>query len=150
MNKTGTTVAVVTAVIFSASLGTSGLAHAQGKAARDIGKQEYEANCVVCHGTRGKGDGSYAELLKRPSSDLTMLKKNNGGVFPFDRVYAVIDGREMLKGHGESEMPIWGKAYSMAGQKAAEHYVDMPYSMESFTRGRILALIDYLNRLQAK
>lgn len=113
----------------------------------DLGKQEYEVNCAVCHGPTGKGDGSYGELLKIRASDLTVLSKNNGGVFPAARIYDVIDGRQAIKGHGERDMPIWGTRYAV---KAAEHYVDVPYSEESFVRARILGLIDYLNRLQAR
>lgn len=129
---------------------SAGLAQAQGVGKFDIGKREFTSNCVVCHGPGGKGNGSYQDLLKVPASDLTVLKKNNGGVFPFDRVYAVIDGREMVKGHGDREMPVWGRDYSEATAKAAEYYIDVPYDTEMYVRARILALIDYLNRLQAK
>ena len=44
-------------------------------------------------------------------------------------------------------MPIWGKAYHI---KAGEFYADNYYDPESFVRGRILALMDYINRMQAK
>ena len=113
----------------------------------DLGKQEYEATCAACHGPQGKGDGSYGELLKTRASDLTVLAKNNGGVFPVARVYDVIDGRQAVKAHGDRDMPIWGTQFSV---KAAEHYVDVPYDAEGIVRGRILALIDYLYRLQAR
>lgn len=138
--------AVVTALTF----GASGAVNAQGKAKVDLGKKEFESKCAVCHGIAGKGNGSYQELLKTPAPDLSVLKKNNGGVFPFDRVYGVIDGRTAVKSHGDSEMPIWGKEFNVEKTQAAEHYVDMPYDMEIYARGRILALIDYLNRLQVK
>lgn len=131
-------------------MGVTGIAQAQGKVKFDIGKREYEAKCAVCHGYKGKGDGSYAELLKKPASDLTVLKKNNGGVFPFDRVYSVIDGRDMVKAHGDRDMPVWGRDYSAETTRAGEYYLDVPYDMEMYVRSRILALIDYLNRLQAR
>lgn len=115
--------------------------------ALDLGKLEYEANCQVCHAANGKGGGSYAELLKTKVPDLTTLAKANNGVFPTMRVYEVIDGRKAVKAHGTREMPIWGRAYAT---KAAGYYVDVPYDQEAFVRGRILALIDYLNRMQAK
>lgn len=136
------------AAVVTVSFGTGTLAQTQNKGRFDIGQREYESNCMVCHGPTGKGDGSFAELLTRPASDLTVLKKNNGGVFPVDRVSAVIDGREVVKGHGASEMPIWGKDYSAETVKAAEYYVDMPYYQEMYVRSRILALVDYLHRLQ--
>lgn len=114
----------------------------------DLGKQEFKAKCAVCHGVSGKGDGSVVELLKTAPSDLTMLSKKNGGVFPFEHVYGVIDGRAAVKLHGEREMPIWGKDYSTDSLRASEYYVDMPHTMEMHVRARILALIDYLSRIQ--
>lgn len=112
----------------------------------DIGKREYESNCIACHGKDLKG-GAYVDFLKVTPPDLTQLSRKNGGVFPFDRVYGAIDGRQEVKGHGSRDMPIWGKDYQV---KAAEYYVDLNYDPEAFIRGRIFALIDYLNRMQAK
>ena len=116
----------------------------------DIGKREFMNRCAVCHGASGTGDGGAIDILKTAPTNLTTLSKNNGGVFPFERVYAVIDGRQMVKGHGSRDMPIWGKDYSSEGVKADEHFAGMPYNMEMWVRTRILALIDYLNRIQAK
>lgn len=121
--------------------GTSVLA--QGKA--DLGKREYDSNCANCHGVDGKGGGAYVEFLKRTPTDLTMLAKRNGGVFPISRVYDVIDGAGV--GHGSRDMPVWGQDYRV---KAGEYYVDVPYDSEVFVRNRILALTEYLSRLQAK
>jgi mono/diheme cytochrome c family protein len=133
-------------------MGVNGLAVAaeKEKGKVDLGKQEYQNKCAICHGQSGKGDGGIIDLLKKAPSDLTVLSKKNGGVFPFDRVYAVIDGREVVKGHGDRDMPIWGKDYSTEKVRAAEHYFDVPYDMEMYVRARILSLIDYLNRLQSK
>ncbi|MEI8169588.1 MAG: c-type cytochrome [Rhodoferax sp.] len=117
---------------------------------RDTGQREYESKCEVCHGHAGKGNGPYVEYLKTPASDLTALKKNNGGVFPVDRVISIIDGREAVKGHGAREMPIWGRQYSSETVEAAEYYVDVPYDQEMYIRSRILALVDYLDRLQGR
>ncbi|MDA8257357.1 MAG: c-type cytochrome [Betaproteobacteria bacterium] len=123
---------------------------ADKKGTADLGKREYQNNCVLCHGDDGKGNGSLVELLKKKPADLTSLSKKNGGVFPFDRVYAMIDGREMVVGHGDREMPAWGNRYNADVTKAAEYYVDVPYDMEMYVRSRILALIDYLHRIQTK
>ena len=112
----------------------------------DIGKREYESNCIACHGKDLKG-GAYVDFLKVTPPDLSQLSRKNGGVFPFERVYASIDGRQDVKGHGSRDMPIWGKDYQV---KAAEYYVDVNYDPEAFIRARIFALIDYLNRMQAK
>lgn len=113
----------------------------------DIGKIEYEQSCVACHGLDGKGKGSLAQTFQLTVPDITTLTKRNGGVFPISRVYDVIDGREEVKAHGTREMPIWGKYYSLS---AAPRYDDYSYNPEAAARGRILALIDYLHRLQQK
>jgi len=119
--------------------------HAQNKA--DQGKMEYESNCAACHGVDGRGEGPYKMYLTTPPADLSLLAKNNGGVFPVERVYQMIDGRTGVKGHGPSDMPIWGDKYKI---RAAEHYVDVPYNPEVYIRSRILGLVDYLYRLQRK
>jgi mono/diheme cytochrome c family protein len=111
-----------------------------------VGKLEYQSNCASCHGNDGKG-GAYVDFLKVTPPDLSQLSKKNGGVFPLERVYNVIDGRQEVKAHGPRDMPIWGRDYQI---KAGEYYVDIGYDPEAYVRGRILALIDYLNRLQAK
>ena len=113
----------------------------------DIGKREYDANCAICHGLVGKGDGPYKTYLNKVPTDLTVLAKQNGGVFPMGRVYDVIDGRADVAAHGPRDMPIWGRTYSV---KAAEYYFDAPYDSDAYVRARILALADYLNRLQVK
>ena len=128
------------------TLATSGVTTAVAAGKIDLGKHEYDSNCVACHGNNLKG-GAYVDFLKVTPPDLTLLSKKNGGVFPLERVYGVIDGRYEVKGHGSREMPIWGKAYQI---KAGEFYADSYYDPEVFIRGRILALIDYINRRQAK
>lgn len=124
----------------------SGSALGAGKGL-DIGKREYESNCAVCHGMTGKGDGPYGAVLRTPMPDLTALAKNNGGVFPFARVYEAIDGRVVVRSHGPQDMPVWGRDYQA---QAAPEYDDYPTEAEAFVRSRILALIDYLHRLQAR
>jgi mono/diheme cytochrome c family protein len=123
---------------------------AEKKLKADLGKSEYMNSCAFCHGKDGKGTGAINDLLKKAPTDLTMLSKRNNGIFPFDRVAAVIDGREMVKAHGEREMPAWGNRYSSDSMKAAEYYMDVPYDAEMYARARILSLIDYLNRMQLK
>jgi len=123
----------------------AGPAVAAGKA--DPGKSEYEVSCAVCHGVTGKGDGPYKLSLSKAPSDLTLLQRKNNGTYPFDRVYAMIDGRVDVAAHGTREMPIWGRRYSV---EAAEYYVDVPYDPEAYVRGRILAVTEYVYRLQVK
>lgn len=140
MEKSG-----VGAVVAALLIACAGNAFAAEKA--DIGRREYRDNCLNCHGEAGDGNGPYAQLLKKRASDLTQLMKRNGGVFPFARVYEVIDGRQIVMEHGERDMPIWGKVYLA---KAGEYYFDTDYNPEQYVRARILALIEYISRLQAK
>lgn len=133
------------AIVGATILAVSGLAPAAGKG--DFGKQEYDDNCAACHGPKGKGDGPIAPEMKSKVPDLTVLAKNNGGVFPAARVYEIIDGRQEVKAHGWRDMPVWGKEYSTRGAGAPD---DFPFDRDAYARGRILVLIDYLNRIQVK
>lgn len=132
------------------ALGVGGQAVAAGQDKFDPGQREYLNRCAACHGVSGKGEGTALDFLKTTPTDLTLLSKANGGVFPVERVYAVIDGRQWVKGHGSRDMPVWGKELSTETMRADEHFGPMPYTMEMYVRSRILALIDYLHRLQAK
>ena len=126
-------------------IGGIGNAYPQQQKKFDFGKREYDSKCAVCHGVKGKGDGPYRPLLTKSPTDLTLLTKNNRGVFPFDRVYAIIDGRTPIEGHGTADMPVWGRHY-----RADEVYFDAPYDPELYVRTRILALSEYVSRLQMK
>ena len=46
--------------------------------------------------------------LKSRVADLTVLAETSNGVFPFDRVYQIIDGRQEVKVHGPRDMPVSG------------------------------------------
>ena len=73
------------------------------------GSEMYKAYCAVCHGTDGKGGGPAAASLKIPPTDLTLLSKKNGGVYPAQHVSAVLQfGAENPAAHGSATMPIWG------------------------------------------
>jgi mono/diheme cytochrome c family protein len=133
-----------------AVVASSGAGHPQGV---DVGKNEYVKSCAICHGTTGKGDGSIAHLLKRNPADLTKLSGSNFGVFPFARVYDVIDGRFEIEIHGRRNMPVWGEAFQPAPGAAELKLFPNDVSKElaeSIVRARILALIDYIFSLQAK
>ena len=113
----------------------------------DFGKVEYERKCAVCHGLKGKGDGPFA-VVGMSVADLTTLSKRNNGVFPVQHLYDVIEGTEILAAHGTRNMPIWGTVYR---QQLEEAYSDAPpFAVEVYMHFRILALIDYVSRLQAK
>jgi mono/diheme cytochrome c family protein len=121
----------------------------------DLGKREYESNCAVCHGPVARGDGPYMKFMAykgKGVGDLTLIAKRNGGSFPFQRVYEIIDGTQELEIHGPRGMPIWGNDYAQQARDAyrEENYMRGRFDPELYTRTRILALTDYLNRLQVR
>ena len=135
----------ITALIGAAAIGLPLLASGQqqpdiGKEI-NVGKREYDVNCAVCHGPKGKGPGRLGP------ADLTTLAQRNGGWFPIARVYEVIDGRRLVKAHGSREMPVWGLGY---WAEALEYYAQAPANAEADVRDRILALTEYVYRLQVK
>jgi mono/diheme cytochrome c family protein len=76
------------------------------------GQLIYQRFCSACHGTAGKGDGQLADGLRSRPTDLTRLAERKGGVFPFDQVSRAIDGRDTVRMHGSSDMPVWGEVFS--------------------------------------
>ncbi len=121
----------------------------------DPGKAEYQSSCGPCHGSDGKGNGPVSIELKVPPPDLTVLAKKNNGVLPFNSVYEIIDGRKTVIAHGTRDMPIWGDWYAPEPNRAliprpSENAYSMVYDPELIVRMRILAVIDYLNRIQEK
>jgi hypothetical protein len=124
----------------------------------DVGRIEYLSSCSACHGTDGKGQGPLAAELKIKPADLTTLANRNSGVFPLNAVYETIDGRKPIGSHGTREMPIWGRRYTPSplsanqafGPKPTDSPVIMSYDPEIVIRTRILAVIDYLNRIQQR
>ena len=122
----------------------------------DIGKSEFQSSCASCHGADAKGKGPVSDQLKVPPADLTMLTRNNNGVFPTNAVYETLYGSKTIPAHGTREMPIWGEQFNPIIN--LPHAVDPSYwklagpeqSPEVVVRTRILAVIDYLNRIQQK
>ena len=112
-----------------------------------LGAREFAERCAVCHGSDAAGGGPLAAELRVEPTDLTTLAKEHGGVFPFERVYQIIDGRIEVRGHGTRTMPVWGYEYQQIAREAqgpAAPRVDSEY----FILGRILSLIRFLQSLQ--
>lgn len=133
---------------YAAVLCTLGLSTAPLAEERSLGQILYEANCAACHGDTGKGDGEFGKLWAMPVARLDTLSKENGGVFPFERTYKVIDGRLKVKGHGERMTPIWGDVFTLHAIQEYGPFFGEFYANEHIVRGRILALIEYLHELQ--
>ena len=103
----------------------------QGEASE--GEVIYMRYCAACHGRSLKGDGPVAPGLVNKPIDLTLLAAKNGGVFPFEKVAAMIDGRKTTRMHGTPDMPVWGEVFAItagtdaptaeAAVKRITHYV---------------------------
>ena len=84
----------------------------------DSGKQLYTQYCSSCHGMDGRGNGSVSPYLKIKVPDLTLLKKNNKGIYPMSKVMSAIDGSRAVRGHGDREMPVWGEIFRKEAENA--------------------------------
>jgi len=108
----------------------------EGNTGRDL----YLKYCSSCHGKDGKGNGSVTPVLKVKVPDLTLLKKNNRGVFPYPRVMSSIDGSRKVRGHGEPAMPVWGEVFK-------EEMKDEKYrELTTLLKTKVIA--DYIATLQ--
>jgi mono/diheme cytochrome c family protein len=108
----------------------------------DFGKSEYQSSCASCHGVTAKGDGAVSGSLIKAPTDLTTMAKRNGGVFPYQYAWEVIDGRssKVIGPHGSREMPVWGYIYRSEDTQPADLHA----------RNRISSLLDYLARVQVR
>lgn len=108
----------------------------------DIGAELFGSFCSACHGAGGLGDGDMADVVNVKSPNLTLLSKNNDGVFPMQRVLQVIDGRSGVRAHG-GPMPFWGEVFTdeVGDSEGA-------YGGVLEVRGRILSLAMYLESIQ--
>jgi len=107
---------------------------------RPDGKSDYMQMCAQCHGPTGTGEGRA--LTEAHPPDLTLLSRENGGTFPFEHVYRIVDGREMTETHRRA-MPFWGKVFQKPGKE------NTPES-DAEVKERILPLVEYIRTLQRK
>ena|SRR5437868_5005425 len=76
------------------------------------GKEIYRQYCASCHGTDGKGHGPASVALKHGAPDLTTISRKHGGIFPFEQVKDIIEGKQTgPSAHGNREMPVWGPLF---------------------------------------
>lgn len=108
------------------------------------GQIEYEQACASCHGASGKGDGPVSTYLNVPVPNLTKIGANNNGVFPYQDLMEMIDGRNaerQIGAHGIT-MPVWGDRFMLDSGHAN------PIENEINTLGRISSLVNYVYSLQ--
>ena len=138
IRKRGLTGIVVATLLWA----IPGVGLAQEERVVKQGGREYQVYCATCHGVQGKGDGPMSTILTVVPADLTQIRKKNNGEFPFWRVYKIIDGRDMVRGHGARGMPVWG-AYFLREEGGG--YLD-----EDRVIGRVMGLVYYLQSIQQK
>lgn len=104
------------------------------------GGELYRTYCAVCHGAAARGDGQLASSMTRKPADLTEIAKRNGGLFPSELVFRVIDGKNPVRGHGGADMPVWGDAFARSRDGGNPETV----------KRMIQSLVDYLESIQAR
>jgi mono/diheme cytochrome c family protein len=105
----------------------------------DTGNRLFRTYCASCHGTSGRGDGPMALQLRRMPPDLTQFTRRNGGVFPSEQLYRIVDGRDVMS-HGDREMPVWGDAFRMVSGGPGTGVI----------KARIDAIVRYLAGIQER
>lgn len=113
-------------------------AAAQGENGRDI----YQQYCAGCHGEIAIGDVPIKDNIVDGAPDLTIIARRYGGVFPLVDVVRQVDGRVMMRGHGDP-MPVFGP---MLGGPSA--VVDTADGSPIITKAAVLAVADYLESVQ--
>jgi mono/diheme cytochrome c family protein len=104
------------------------------------GQQMYVNYCAVCHGTEGRGNGPAALAMKTPPTDLTALSSMNHGVFPADRIAAILRFGVQTPSHGSADMPIWGTLMETLNPTSPDERM--------VVNQRIINLTNYLKELQ--
>ena len=104
-----------------------------------IGRDTFRSFCATCHGIDARGEGPLAEHLRIPPANLTLIAQRNGGEFPDQEVHKMIRGDREVRGHGSSDMPVWGDVFSKSDRDSAPDEVER----------KIADLVAYLRSIQA-
>lgn len=100
------------------------------------GKALFDEYCASCHGPEAQG--MVMDSLQKDPADLTtIVARRGGGEFPILEIARVIDGRKMVKGHGDRDMPVWGDVFAQEGQLTEEDI-----------KGKLAEIIAYLLTIQ--
>ena len=103
------------------------------------GRELFTTYCASCHGTDGGGNGPAAAAMRRKPPDLTGLAIANGGMFPWERLRRIVDGRD-VEAHGDRDMPVWGDAFKVLRDGHSEEAV----------RARIAAILKHVAAIQRR
>lgn len=129
---------LVAGVLFAPALVTT--ATAQEHQQTTPGSEVFRTYCASCHGTSARGDGPLAGSMIRKPANLMEIAKRNGGEFPSEMVFKVIDGRQPVKGHGGPDMPVWGDVFTRSRDVGDAERV----------KGVIQSLVDFLGGIQLR
>lgn len=118
----------------------SGASHAQQPEAPNPGRDAYLQFCASCHGPDAEGSGPLAGELRTAPPDLTRLTERFGSPLNRQRLLERIDGRDMARAHGSTDMPVWGRKLGARTPRTQ--------GTEVQTRGTLLIIIDWLASIQ--
>jgi mono/diheme cytochrome c family protein len=134
---------LVTSLLMAAALLLPGLAApatAQEYQQSTPGVSVFRTYCATCHGITARGDGPVVSAMMKKPANLTEITKRNGGTFPSEMVFKTIDGRQLVRGHGGPDMPVWGDAFSRSREAGDAERV----------KAVIQSLVDYLGSIQVR
>ncbi len=105
------------------------------------GQQMYQEYCSACHGVEADGQGPAASACTRKPADLKALAKRNGGKFPYDHFYAILQFGTLTPApaHGSADMPIW-----------LPMFASLKRGHEAIAQQRMFNIASYLASLQSK
>ena len=87
----------------------------------------YRQYSGACHGPRAP-------------IDLTTIQRNFEADFPRYLVVMSVDGRDTVRAHGASNMPVWGEVF-------AEEFLPDP-AAKARARGQVMKIVDYVESIQ--
>lgn len=106
------------------------------------GRDLFVANCAVCHGIDGHGNGPMASEMDPLPSDLTLIAARNGGDLPVAEILSKIDGYAQGGITGPS-MPQFGDLFR--GDLVP---LDTGDGVLTPTPRKLVALVEYLETIQ--
>lgn len=129
---------LIVSVVLAVSLFPNASAASARAKILDEARQDFQENCVACHGADATGSGTLGGRLVRAPKDLTEISARNGGTYPFWRIFEIIAGETQVEGHDTFQMPEYSKR--MRGDDFAPGYLP--------AHVRILSLTHYLESIQ--
>jgi mono/diheme cytochrome c family protein len=102
--------------------------------------------CASCHGADARGGGPVAGEMKTPPPSLREIAKRHGA-FSEQEITSYIDGRNMPRAHGSSEMPVWGTLFGYVAE-AGKILDPSQQSAEAKAQQNIALIVKYLGSIQ--